>query len=72
MAKWIAGSIKHPGRMKRAAKRAGESTHEYMEDHKHDSGSLGAAAREGLTLEKISKHRSRHSKVKSLYPSSRG
>ena len=53
--KWISGAIKHPGRMKRAAARAGESTHEYMEAHKGSPGSLGAAARLGLRLSKMSK-----------------
>lgn len=53
--KWISKAIKHPGRMKRAAKRAGESTHEYMEKHKGDKGSTGAAARLGLRLSAMSK-----------------
>lgn len=53
MAKWIQRAIKHPGRMKKAAARAGESTHEYMEKHKHSSGSLGRAARLGLTLSRM-------------------
>ena len=48
--KWIGGAIKHPGRMKRAAKRAGMSTHSYMEKEKHAPGSLGSAARLGLRL----------------------
>lgn len=47
---FIKGAIKHPGRMQNAAKRAGESTHQYMEEHKHDPGSLGSAARLGLRL----------------------
>lgn len=51
--KWISKAIKHPGRMKEAAKKAGESTHEYMEKHKSSGGSLGAAARLGLRLEKM-------------------
>ncbi len=49
--KWIAGAIKHPGVEKAAAKRAGISTHAYMEKHKHDSGVAGHRARLGLTLE---------------------
>lgn len=61
MANWIQGSIRRPGRMKNAAKRAGVSTHSYMEEHKGDSGSLGAAAREGITLSKIAK-RGKHGK----------
>ncbi len=51
MAKWIQKAIKHPGAEKRAAARAGESTHEYMEDHKHSSGKAGVRARLGLRLE---------------------
>lgn len=51
MSKWIQSAIKHPGAEKRAAARAGESTHEYMEEHKHSSGKAGARARLGLRLE---------------------
>lgn len=51
--KWIQKSIKHPGRMKNAAKKAGMSTHAYMEKEKNAPGSKGKAAREGLTLEKM-------------------
>jgi hypothetical protein len=59
--KWIAGAVKHPGRMKRAAAKAGESTHSYMEQHKGDKGSTGAAARLGLRLEGM------HAKAGKLY-----
>ena len=52
---WIQGAIKHPGRMTRAAERAGESTHAYMEQHKNDKGSTGKAARLGLTLSAMHK-----------------
>jgi hypothetical protein len=52
---WIAGAIKKPGAETAAAKRAGESTHEYMEKHKHDSGKAGKRARLGLTLSKLNK-----------------
>jgi hypothetical protein len=55
--KWIQHAIKHPGAEKRAAKKAGESTHEYMEHHKHDAGKSGARARLGLRLSAMSKHR---------------
>jgi hypothetical protein len=48
---WIAGAIKHPGAEKRAAARAGESTHEYMEKHKDSPGTAGKRARLGLRLE---------------------
>jgi hypothetical protein len=52
---WIAGAIKHPGAETAAAKKAGESTHDYEEKHKHDSGTAGKRARLGLTLAKINK-----------------
>jgi len=52
---WIAGAIKKPGAETAAAKRAGMSTHEYMEKHKHDSGKAGKRARLGLTLSKLNK-----------------
>jgi hypothetical protein len=47
---WIKGAIKHPGVFKAAAERAGKSTHEFAEEHKHDSGKLGNRARLALTL----------------------
>lgn len=53
---FIKNAIKHPGAEREAAKRAGESTHEYMEKHKHDSGKAGKRARLGLTLSKMAKH----------------
>lgn len=52
---WIKSAIKHPGAEKKAAAKAGKSTHEYMEEHKHDSGKAGSRARLGLTLSKMSK-----------------
>ena len=55
--KWLQGAIKHPGAEKQAAKKAGESTYEYMEDHKGDSGKSGARARLGLRLSAMSKHK---------------
>lgn len=51
---WIAGAIKHPGAEKKAAAAAGESTHQYMEEHKGDSGVAGKRARLGLALSKMS------------------
>lgn len=53
MAGWIKGAVNpaHKGMEQRAAKRAGESTHAYMEQHKHDPGAPGARARLGLRLE---------------------
>lgn len=53
--KWISKAIKHPGAEKHAAAAAGESTHEYMEKHKDDSGTAGKRARLGLTLSRMSK-----------------
>lgn len=55
--KWIQGAIKHPGAEKKAAQKAGVSTHEYMEEHKHDSGKAGSRARLGLTLSKMAKNK---------------
>lgn len=55
--KWIQKAIKHPGAEKRAAKRAGMSTHEYMEKHKGDKGKAGARARLGLRLSAMAKKR---------------
>lgn len=52
---WIKSAIKHPGVEKKAAAKAGMSTHGYMEKHKHDSGKSGSRARLGLTLSKMSK-----------------
>lgn len=52
---WIAGAIKHPGVEKKAAARAGMSTHAYMEKHKNDGGTAGRRARLGLTLSKMHK-----------------
>lgn len=54
---WIASAIKHPGAEKAAAKKVGESTHEYMEHHKDDPGKAGARARLGLRLSAMAKRR---------------
>lgn len=54
---WIAGAIKHPGAEKRAAARAGMSTHAYMEKHKNSPGTAGKRARLGLRLSAMSKGR---------------
>jgi hypothetical protein len=43
--------VKKPGAFRRAAKRAGESTHEYAEQKKHAGGVLGKRARLALTFE---------------------
>lgn len=58
---FIAKAIKHPGAERRAAAKAGMSTHAYMEKHKHDSGTAGKRARLGLTLSRMSKKRARRS-----------
>lgn len=50
---WIKSAIKHPGAEKRAAAKAGESTHQYMENHKDDPGKAGARARLGLRLSRM-------------------
>jgi hypothetical protein len=50
---WIQGAIKHPGALRRAAAKAGQSTHEYAEAHKHDSGKTGNRSRLSLTLGKM-------------------
>lgn len=47
---FIQGAIKHPGRMQHGAAREGVSTHQYMAEHQHAPGSLGAAARLGLRM----------------------
>lgn len=54
---WIKGAIKHPGAEKEAAKRAGMSTHEYMEKHKNSPGTAGKRARLGLALSKMARRR---------------
>jgi hypothetical protein len=58
---FIAGAIKHPGRMKRLAKKHGRSTHAEMEADKSKGGSLGRAANLGLTLLRMSKRGKRRS-----------
>jgi hypothetical protein len=50
---WIQAAIKHPGAEKKAASKAGMSTHSYMEKHKGDSGTAGKRARLGLTLSRM-------------------
>lgn len=50
---WIQSAIKHPGAEKRAAKKAGMSTHAYMEAHKNSPGTAGKRARLGLALSKM-------------------
>jgi len=52
---FIQKAIRHPGAEKRAAAKAGMSTHAYMEKHKGDSGTAGKRARLGLTLSRMAK-----------------
>jgi hypothetical protein len=47
---WIAGAIKKPGSLRAAAKKAGESTRQFANSHKHDSGKTGNRSRLALTL----------------------
>ena len=47
---WIAGAIKHPGAMTKAAKREGVSNSTYEQEHKGDSGKAGQRARLAITL----------------------
>ena len=56
---WIAGAVKKPGIEGRAAKKAGMSTHAYMEREKGKGGVAGKRARLGLTLENLSKRRAK-------------
>lgn len=51
---WIKSAIRHPGAEKRAAKKAGMSTHAYMEEHKNSPGKAGSRARLGLRLSAMS------------------
>ena len=53
--KWISGAVYHPGAETAAAKKAGESTHAYMEAHKNAPGTAGKRARLGLTLTKLAR-----------------
>jgi hypothetical protein len=52
---WIAGAIKHPGAEKKAAAKAGVSTHTYMEERKDAPGKAGQRARLGLILSGLNK-----------------
>lgn len=42
----------HKGVFRAAAQRAGKSTHEFAEEHKHSSGTTGKRARLALAFEK--------------------
>jgi hypothetical protein len=54
MANWIkAATRNNKGSFRRSAEHAGKSTHEYAEEKKHASGTLGRRARLALTLGKM-------------------
>jgi hypothetical protein len=55
MANWIKAAIKHPGRMKNLAKKHGISTQQELQRDKSKGGSLGHAARMGITLSHMHK-----------------
>ena len=55
MAKWIQKTIKHPGALRTAAKRAGMSTMAYARKMRHAPGTVGKRARLALTLRKLPK-----------------
>lgn len=50
---WIQGAIKHPGALKRKAKKAGMSTSAYAAKHAGDKGTTGRQARLAQTLSKL-------------------
>jgi hypothetical protein len=50
---WIAGAVKHPGALTRAAKASGQSNSSYAREHQHDSGKAGQRARFALQMEKF-------------------
>lgn len=52
---WIQGAVKHKGALTRKAKAAGESTMEYAQQHKGDSGTTGRQSRLAITLSHMRK-----------------
>lgn len=48
--KWIKSAIERPGALRKKAEAAGESTREFAENHKHDSGKTRAQSRLAETL----------------------
>lgn len=48
--KWIAGAIKHPGRLTEKAHRAGESPMQFAREHKSSPGETGKESRLAITL----------------------
>ncbi len=59
---WIAGAIKHPGALTKAASAAGESNGAYEQAHKHDSGKAGQRSRLALSLKGLKAAASKGSK----------
>ena len=60
------------GQFRRKAQAAGESTREFAEEHKHDSGKTGKQARLALTLMNMhhhKKHRSGREVRRAMYGS---
>ena len=54
---WIKKATEHShGQFRAKAEHAGESTHQYAEEHKHDSGKTGKQARLALALMGASGH----------------
>jgi hypothetical protein len=48
--RWISSSIKHPGALREAAQRHGQSTMAFAQAHKSDGGTLGKRSRLALIL----------------------
>lgn len=61
--KWIQGAIEHKGALKAEAKKAGESTREFAEAHKHDSGTTGNRSRLALTLMGMNHRKERQARL---------
>ena len=55
--KWIAKAIRHPGALRKKAKRAKMSTHAFAEKEKGAPGRTGKEARLALTLGRMHKGR---------------
>jgi hypothetical protein len=56
---FIASAIKHPGALRRKAKRAGKSTAAFAREHAGDSGTTGKQARLAETLGRLRKKKGR-------------
>jgi hypothetical protein len=57
--RWMQDAVppSHEGIFTAKAKRAGESVGEYAQEHKHDSGTLGAQARFAINARRIARRR---------------